>query len=303
MRITQDGLTRQLVSRLQEQYSSLANVERQVSTGLLIENPSEDPSRASNILTASSAYKRGTQYLKNANSLFVQLQTTESAVQMTSELVSRSRASAIEGANSSVGQTGRDAIANEINGEIEELLRIANQRYGGRYLFGGSNATDSPYTAVRDENGEVTSVTPPDDGTSAPLEQNIEEGVRIAGSISPGDLFDLGENDDLFKALIDARDALRSGDTDKLNDALGRLEEGVDLTTSATSLVGTRASAAQNTIERLTAAQLESEKRLSELSDADAVETMTRYTQEQAAYEMTLKVAARVIEPSLVDFL
>lgn len=303
MRVTQNSLNRQVVAQLQERFENLARLEKQMSTGLRIEVPSEDPQTAYRILAANSQLARGGQYLKNANSLVDQLRMTESAVANVSELVARVRADGLRGANGALSEADRIAIANEVNGELEELLRLANQRYGSSYLFGGSNASSQPFGAESAEGEDFAGVEPADADAAAPLELAVGDGERLAGSIDPAELFNLGDGDTIFKAIIDLRDALRRGDQDALAGTLDRLQTAVDVTASATTMIGVRLQTAETRAARLEEARISSEERLSQLADADAVETITRYNQEQAVYQMTLNAAARMIQQTLVNFL
>jgi len=291
------------VNQTQDRYERLAVLERQMTSGLLLEKPSDDPQRASEIIAAQNRLNRSRQYLKNSQALAQELMAVETAVGQVSDLVARVRSAALQGANGTLSAADREALAREVDGELDELLRIANQRYGSSYLFGGSSIDAVPFQTTRDDKGNIIAVTLPDAEVAAPLKRLVEEDQTLENSLSPSELFDLGDGDDVFRVIIELRNALRAGDGEALNRTLDRLQGAVDLASSATTLIGSHLQTAQSTVERLQASNLQDENRLSRLADADAIDTITRYNQEQAAYEMALKTAARVIQPTLLDFL
>jgi len=302
MRITQNSVVSKTIAQVQERFQRLAELQQQITTGLLLNRPSDDPNRAGHIINATSVLNRDSRYLKNAQILQQELQATDTAVSQVSDLVSRVRASALQGANGGINASDRYALAREVDGELSELLRIADQRYGSKYLFGGSNANQSPFTIEKDVNGKIISVAASDPEAMKPTELTIEEGVRMSTSIPAGDLFNLPDGTDLFQLLINTRNALDGNDKDAITASLDTLQDAVDMSSSASTLIGTRLRSTQTILDRLTATKSNSEERLSSLADADAVDVISRYNQEQAAYETSLRATARIIQPSLVNF-
>jgi flagellar hook-associated protein 3 FlgL len=303
MRITQNSLSRQVIASVQDSFNRMADIQQQMTSGLAIDQPSDDPFKAAQILGVTSASSRGEQYLSNIQTIMQDLNATSSAVGQISDLLARVKSDALSGSNGSTSATDRNAIATQVDQELNQLLQLANQKNGGRYLFGGAKTDAPPYDVTRDGSGEVTAGSTAAQGSDQPFALTVEDEERMDGSLPADDLFSLGAGDSIFQTLIDLRDALRANDTDSITATVDRLGEAVDQTASNSALIGARLSSAQTTQQRLQDAQAQSTQQLSNLADADVVDTISRYNQEQTAYQMALQSAARIIQPSLLDFL
>ena len=91
-------------------------------------------------------------------------------------------------------------------------------------------------------------------------------------------------------------EALRGTDLERLSaniDELTRVRAVVGATTNRLETAGTR-------LEQLQEASL---KQLSQVYDVDMPEALVNYSSEQAAYETALRSGAKLIQPSLMDFL
>lgn len=303
MRVTPNSTIRQVVSAVQDRYELLAEAQRRISTGKALGQPSDDPIRAGGILALTSQSSRGEQYLRNVTSVIQELRTTEGAVGQVGDLMSRVRSLAVRASNGALNDSDREAIARQLDQELGELLRIANQRSGGRYLFGGGVGDNAPYVAERDDQGNVIVVNSPPGDAVEPMELAVGEGLHEAVSIPPDELFGLDDRRSLFTVIIALRDAVNVGDADGITGSVSGLDEAIQISSAATALIGARLASAQTTRQRLEDAKLESTQRLSDLADVDVVEAISRYNQEQTYYEMALRTAARIIQPSLLNFL
>jgi len=303
MRITQTGLTERIVEQVRQRYARLSEAQQRVTTGRAVELPSDNPSAAGEILSLNSRLARAERYERNAQAALSELNATESSLAILSDLLTRVRAAAVRGANSATGEEGRAALAKQIDSEIDEALRIANERSGNRYLFGGNRASSTPYQAERDEAGQVVGVSRTEDEDPMELEITVGDGQRLETGIVAGDLFELPDGQNLFDVLIKLRDALKVNDIGSIDTALTHIDAALNLATDMTSLVGARAARAQSIIEKLTNYRNNTANRLSELVDVDVLEAVTQFNSEQTAYEMSLRAAAKIIQPSLVNFI
>ncbi len=299
-RVTQNGLANQSVDAALDRFRKLAEAQREVSTGKAIDQISDDPRRGGEILGVKSQVGRGEQYLRNAQSARHELQTAESVTQQANDLLSRVRSLSLRVSNESLSESDRQAIANQVDQELNELLRIANQKTGRRFVFGGN---ETPYIATLDENGKTLSIEASAVSSRQPNEVILGDGERLKAGIAANDIFNFGDEQNMFDLVLSLRNSITGGDKESVTAAVGTLDDALDNLEAATALIGTRIAAVMNTTERLETAQLESSKLLSELADADIVESISRYNQEEAYYQMSLQVSARIMQKSLLNFI
>ena len=89
---------------------------------------------------------------------------------------------------------------------IEQALQTVNTKYGGEHLFGGTKSDVAPFTAVRDVNGKITSVTYT--GAANGAEIRISEGAKLSPFTNGAENQKLG---DFMNNLVSLRDAMQGG--------------------------------------------------------------------------------------------
>jgi flagellar hook-associated protein 3 FlgL len=303
MRITQHGLVERVINNMSNRLNGVATSQEQVSTGLRVSKPSHDPTAASEINGLNSEISRINQYYRNIQSGISNLKMTETALSEIKDIVIEARAIAVQGANDALKPEDRVALANEIEQILGELLRISNQKSGGRYLFGGTENNKMPYNTVKNENDEMVGVTRQLSENQNDVELQFGDNNRVAISVTAHDTFDFGDGDNLFDTLFYLKNSLENNQSGEVGGALLKLDVALEQLSAVTSLVGARAQSAENLLIQYDSRELNLTSRLSELADVDIVEAITRLNEEQYSYELALRIAADVIQPSLVNFI
>jgi flagellar hook-associated protein 3 FlgL len=193
-----------------------------------------------------------------------------------------------------------NALAIEVNQLIEATLTEANHQTNGRYVFGGTRTLDAPFVATRDAEGQITAVTY--QGNDEAIEIGVTDGISVQINETGQHAFLSGQ--DVFQTLIDIRDNLLSGDKTSLQtDRLTELADAQDQLLVSMAAIG----ATQNRLETLTtnteASVDQLRVTLSDNIDADYAETVVNLNAQSNAYRAALEAAARVIQPSLLDFI
>lgn len=139
-------LSRQrLLGQLQADQLALFRIQDQVSTGRRINLPSEDAPSALRALTLQRLIERKDQIGTNLESGQSFLAATDAALNDVAALLGNIRGEALGVADTISTQVQRDALATEVTRTIEQLVRIGNQQFRGRYLFAGSQTNVQPY--------------------------------------------------------------------------------------------------------------------------------------------------------------
>jgi flagellar hook-associated protein 3 FlgL len=302
VRVTQRLLVNRVLSNLNQQSRGILNLQEQLSTGLRVNRPSDDPLALRRAVNAQGEIGKNEQYLSNITSIGPQLRETEGAVQSAVQIIQRMSELTLQANNGTNTQAQRDQIASEANELIEDLLTQGNRVSNGRYVFGGSRTQSEPMLANRNASGEISSVFYA--GDVEQLQVEISEGLTVASN-QPGlqTFFSINaQTVDIYTTLIDIRDAMRSGDTNAMGAGIGELETAQE----QLSVVLSRVGAVQNRLERaestLESINVQLAETVSDNIDADFAEVALNLNAQTNAYQAALNAGARVIQPSLLDY-
>lgn len=148
MRVTNDTMRSAFLAALDDVRRRVVHTQEQVSTGLRVNSPSDDPVAAARIAQLDASLSRLDQY--QANSVFArnQLGLEEAALTEAIGNLQRIRDLTLQANNASTSAADRQIIAGEIRQQRNALLALANTTdVDGRHLFGGYRETATPFVA------------------------------------------------------------------------------------------------------------------------------------------------------------
>ena len=299
LRVTQGLMVMRTLNNLNAQTRRLLELQQQLSTGQKVNTPSDDPLAARRAVNLRTAITKSEQYLDNITAADPQLLETVTALQTVVSNIQRVQELTIQGANGTYSQEQLDNIAAEIDALLEGALSQANHQTSGKYIFGGTRTLAEPFEATRDGQGRITAVTYV--GNDENVQIAVADGALVTVNETGSRAFQ--STQDLFQVFINIRDNLEAGDQASLQDRLAELRELQDQVLMAEARVG----ATQNRLERLTT-NIEDQiqqlrETLSDNIDADYAETVINLDAQTNAFQAALNAAARVIQPSLLNFL
>jgi flagellar hook-associated protein 3 FlgL len=313
MRVTNNMVSDRVLSDLQARYRALATSQTQISTERRVNAPSDDPTAAAQERLRQSELSGIVSSQTSVAGVQARLNSTEASLENLRSVLSRANEIALEGANGTMSQSDRNAIADEIDQLIKSAKDSVNAKVDGDYVFSGTKSDTAPYSTatgdtyqgdngavVRDGGVGVTLQNNPSfmtiDGTSTPL---TAEAVLGNGSAS-GD----GK---ILDALTQLSAHLRGGTAADLQ-AIGTtdlqaLKANQTAISSAVSAVGAMTNRATAAAGRLDDLEDGTKQTIDDLTGIDLAKAITEYTTQSAAYEASLKVGAQIIQPSLLQFL
>lgn len=291
-RVTQRMMTNGSLGNLQTGLSRLAKIQEQLSTGRVINRPSDNPTGTVTAMRLRGSASDQAQYARNAQDGLGWLSQVDSTLGTVTETVRRTRDLALEGANSgAMGSVGREALAVEVDGLRDELISQANATFLDRPIFGGVTANSHAY----DDTGTYI-------GTVGDVNRRIADGVQVKIDVDGPAVFGDGASS-VFAELDGLSTALRLGDNAGISTAIAALNKRLDVVSSARTAAGTRYQRLDLAARSAGDAQLSLENNLSTVENADMAKTMVDLQMQQVAYQAALAATSRVIQPSLIDFL
>jgi flagellar hook-associated protein 3 FlgL len=135
-----------LLAELQQSQVSLNTALQQVSTGLSVNAPSDNPTAAAAMVQNTIESGDLDVYTQNVSTALSSVQTANSVLNSVVTSLTSAVSAGTEGANGTNSATDLQALANEVQGILTSVVTAANTSVSGSYLFGGTSTT-TPYTA------------------------------------------------------------------------------------------------------------------------------------------------------------
>jgi len=299
-RITQESLSRTTLSNIKLNYKKMQEIQEKLSSGKQINRPSDDPSGTRKVLGLRAEDLQIQQFLDNTETAKEQINYTSNTLESIQEIFTKIQQLAIQASDDTLGQSDRKITANELNELLESVLQNANTDNNGRYIFSGTKTLTSAFTATRDSDGNILSVSY--NGNNEEIKYQIGPGTFIQINLPGGKLF---QDNKAFSTLISLRDALKASTFDSA--AFSDLRNTFDTATNALSTEITRFGAKANRLEMTTNSLDNSQAALKELisytEDADIASLIMNLKHQENVLQSSLQTGAKIIQPTLLDFL
>ena len=133
---------------MQQSQQALNIALQQVSTGLRVNQPSDDPTAAADMVTSLSSSANNDQYTSNLTSITSLMQTADSAISSVVTSLNSTITLGTEGANGTENSANTQALASQVAGLLTDVVGQANTAYRGAYIFGGTATTTPPFVAA-----------------------------------------------------------------------------------------------------------------------------------------------------------
>jgi len=294
LRVNPD-LSRNLLAALAENREHEYEALQEVASGRRLNSLSDDPAAVASLVGNHTQLSAMNQFLRSISTLRSSAQMADSTLNSVVLALTRAIALGVQGANGTLTQENRLAIAKEVRGLQEQLLGLANISFQGNYLFAGTAIDTAPFVLDPAAPAGVRYV-----GNTAVSSVEIAEGQTIPINL-PGSQVFTQPGADVFQAV---------------HDLIGTLETSGDVAAAtaevqkAFNLVNTQRAFYGSTLARLDTAELflnrekfELARNETDLVGADMAAAATKLVQAENTRNATLAAGARISQLSLLDFL
>jgi flagellar hook-associated protein 3 len=124
----------------------ITQLNKQITSGVRVNQASDDPGAIAAILETQSDIDRATQTQTNLQQASTVAASADGALASASSLLDRLRSLAAQGANSTATAATRTTLSQQVQAIEQQLVSIANTQVEGRYIFGGDDPNAQPYT-------------------------------------------------------------------------------------------------------------------------------------------------------------
>lgn len=290
MRITQQMMSNQFIQSYQKSVEATGKLQQQIASSKRIEKPSDDPYGTVQSLSYQSTLNEIDQYQKNAQDGISMAEATDTAIGQVTSILQRVRELAVQGGNDTYNSSDRQSIATEIKSLQQELGNVANTTLGNRYLFSGTDNT-APY-----QNGTLQSTN------QEGVQWNIGKGVSVTANVTAAALFgNVADGKNLFDTLNSVAQTLDNGGSP--NSLIATIDKQLDNVSTQRAIVGIKQNLLESASSQLNQTSVTTQKMLSNIADVDVAKAYTDLSSQEAVMKAALSAGAKIIQPSLVDFL
>jgi flagellar hook-associated protein 3 FlgL len=296
MRVTFSASFRDAAAEISRTAEQLAQAQHQVASGRRISKPSDDPTSTSAAITDRAALGTLDAYTKTADTATSRLAVVDSALSDIINKIVAAQSAVSSARGSATNQSQRDAAATNLQAISDALLSDVNAQFHGAYVFGGTKATNAPYTSA---GGVVSSYQ----GNGTVMSVDVGPGRSVQVAFDGSSIVQGSDPTNIFTVLSNLVTAARAGDSAGLAQGLDALGRALDRTTLAQTQVGSGLRALDDARARLSAQDLATSAQLAKTEDANMASAITQMSQADTAYRAALGAFSKIGTISLMDYL
>ena len=297
MRLTFAATMRDTYDGIATAAERMIKYQRQVSTGIRVAQPSDDPSATATTISEKAAHASYEQYIQAGDSAESRLSVADTLLSDIIDKLSAARTAILSAQGSETTDAQRENGAQELASLRDAILEDVTTSFRGTYMFGGAAGTVRPYSK------DTAGVVQPYAGSAQEVTVDIDRNRPVTVVFNGDAIVQGNDTTDLFTAFENAIVAARAGDADALHTASGALQRAFDRASQVQSTVGTSLNAIADHSARLESAGRASTARVSSLEEANMAEAISGLQQAETAYNAALGAASHTTRRSLFDYL
>lgn len=269
---------------------------QQISTGQDVNQLSDNPAAAAEVTLNHAQNSQDSQYLQNISDLTSQANTASSTLSSVVQAMTQAISLGTEGANGTLSDADRQAIAQQMTGILNQVVSLANQTYQGSYIFAGTATSTQPF---------VLDSSRPDgvqyNGNTGVNSVTISQGNTIAVNV-PGSQIFTNPNGDVLGALNGMITALQNNSG--LAAANTNLQQAFSQLNNQSVFYGNTLQQLQSAQTYLTSNQTQLAQQENSLIGADMATSITNLEQASTATSAILSATSQILSTmNLLNFL
>ncbi|MGZ4312993.1 MAG: flagellar hook-associated protein FlgL [Solirubrobacteraceae bacterium] len=301
MRITTQMTTAGVLANINNVQNQLATTQQQLSTGLSINQPSDNPYGASLAIQLKNDMAGLGNYQSSVTDGTAWASAADTSLTNVMSMLQRAQELTVQASNGDQSATDLSSTADEIDQLADAMKQEANAQYNGQYIFSGTATNTQPYASstgdtFQGNTGAITRTIGPN--------SNLQVNVDISGLLGSGTGAADGKLLDTLRTIAsDMRSGNSTGIADLSNNQLTNLQNSLNSLEQIQANVG----AVQNRLTlagtRIQGLQNSDTAALSNDEDVNMAQAVTAFSSEQAAFTAALRAGANIVQSSLMDFL
>ncbi len=268
MRMTNLTMERNFLYNVGSAEERLQRLQDMASSGKQFQRPVDDPVGVERSVSLRNYAAKNKLYLRNLDRAKAWMENTEQSLSELTAVLNRAQEIGLFGANGTTPKDAKVAIASEVHELWEEVGNIADSTIEGRLIVTGTMPT-----------------------------WRVSPGLEITSD----DLTTM--LNDVQTYLADLENGLRDPAVANPETALQNLAQMTDAVLAQRATNGARVNRIETLETKMTALDIEFQRQLSNVEDIDITQVIVRLRGAETAYQAALGAGARLIQPSLLDYL
>lgn len=284
-----------LLAALNQTQLETLQATTEISTGRSVNEPSDNPTAAALLVENNDQATFNSGYLQSLDAVQGQLSTADSTLSSVVTALQRAISLGVEGANGTLSDGDRAAIATELQGIQSELVSLANTSYQGRFVFAGTNTSAPPFVVDNSVPSGVSYV-----GNTDVNQVSIGSGYKLAVNVPGSQLFSAAGND-VFLSINNLIQALQTNTG--IDTAVSAVGAASSYISAQRVFYGNAENQATSQTTYLNTAKLQISQQQNTLGGADLAVAATELTQAGIDTQATLAAISKLSQNNLFDYL
>lgn len=297
MRITNQMMAGSVMTNLNTLRSRMADLQQQASSGKRIEVSSDDPTAGGEVMRGQSRLQVMKQWDANLGNGKTWVRNTEAALSHMTDLLGRIKELAITAANSSLSDADRQNMKPEVDEILKDLMDTLNTNEGDGPLFAGFDTAAAPF-ALDNVTGAVDY-----SGDNGIMQRDVGPGVSIEVNLHGDRLGDWSSSSNMVTTVWQFAQDLANWPSGGSPSTLTDVDAGSQTLLALRAEIGAKDKRLEQVEGRMKDAYVQLQAVLQQAQGADMEKTLIDMSSAETTYRAALQVGARVVPPTLVDFL
>lgn len=269
----------------------------QIYTGKKIRRPSDDPVIAMRGIGYRTELEEVKQYQRNVSNAWSWMDHADDALDKATKVIQRMEYLAVQAANDTLTDSERESILKEVEQLEEQMMTIANSSVNGRYIFNGTDTDQAP--VGKDINGEIQILQ--GNGREQAVIIEVAKGITFQVNMDPDTVFP----EELFETIKNFKTALALEDNSQsdINNSIKELNDRAQEIIRGRAELGARMNRLELIEDRLQHQGIIAEDIMKRNEGVDFEEAVMNLLAQEAVHRAALASGAKLIQPSLIDFL
>jgi len=322
-------MSNKYIKNLNKSAYEMNYLSEKVETGRKFVKGSEDPVSAIKAYKLRREYRTTEIYDTNIRDVESFLTAAETNLTEISNNMESVYTSYLKGINGTMNDEDREIIAKQLENLQRSILTSLNAKFEDRYVFGGTNKEEIPFTLDMNGNLLFKGLDVNDPANKEALDKlanetiNIDLGLGMTfngdGELNTDTVFDMsmsgikfmgyGGTDDnpenLYNLIGKIKDELRNPDfsIDKISPYIDRFEEQKKQVLVHITDIGAKTNYLDFLKTRNEDNQFNLNKKLLEVEFEDPAEAIVNFKMQEYSYNAALSMGNRILQNSFIDFM
>jgi flagellar hook-associated protein 3 FlgL len=300
-----NGSAQLFLAGLERTNLGLAQATQQLSSGLRINVASDAPDQVSMLLQLRAVQQSNAQVQSNLTLAKTDASTADTTLGGAATLMDTAVQLGTQGANFTLDASGRAALAEQVQGLLEQMVNYSQTQVNGRYIFSGDLPGSPTYQL------DLAAPTGVDQITNAAATQQIKDpaGGSFPAALTAQQIFgDTNPDgtpaaDNAFNALNTLLVALQNNDQAGVAASIPLIQQASDHLNNMNTFYGTVENRIQSATTFATNFDLQLQTQIGNIQDANAPAAATALTQDNTNLQVAMQAEAKQPTTSLFSFL